>query len=188
MIVDLLTDDDFSFSIDVVDQLQHGQKLVVFEAMASALLCTDVPPVQLTAPIEGAVAVVFQIISERIQEELDSDSSPLIDDDITTLPSWRHLVLAACQETGITEELPLRDSTDFDEWQLLLECLAGRILWDEDWAAADLHLDLAPETASEVKSAMGMDGDYFMAVPRDPLDAEMPALVARLQELTRSSR
>lgn len=188
MIVDLLADDDWSFGIAVVDQLQYGQKLVVFETMASALLCKDVPIVRLTAPIEGAVAVVFHVISEGLQEELGSDSYELRHRDEESPTGWRQLVLAACQETELADELPSDDSTDLDEWQLLLECLAGRILWDEDWADADRHLDLAPEAALAIKSAMGIDSYYFTTIPRDPLDAEVPQLISRLRVLTSKTR
>lgn len=188
MIVDLLTVDDGSFGITVIDDLQYGQKLVAFESMASALLCKDVPVVPLTAPIEAAVAVVFHVISEGIQDELGTGNPPMCDEDNAALRSWRELVLAASQETGISGELPPADSTDLDEWQVLLECLSGRILWDEDWADGELHLDLPPEAATAVKSAMGIDGDYFTAIPRDPSDAEIPQLVSRLRELTGSAR
>ena len=180
VIVDLLTVDDWSFGIAVIDELQYGQKLVAFEAMASALLCKGVPVVPLTAPIEGAVAVVFHVIGEGIQDELGSDSTPMCDENDATSTSWRELVLAACEETAIYDELPPSDSTDLDEWQSLLGCLAGRILWDEDWADGDIHLDIAPDTAMAVKSAMGIDVDYFTAIPSDPLDAEIPQLISRL--------
>jgi len=188
VIVDLLTVDDWGFGIAVIDELQYCQKLVAFEEMASALLYKDVPVVPLTASIEGAVAVVFHIIGEGIQDELSSDSTPISDENDATSTSWRELVLAACEETAISDGLPPGDSTDLDEWRLLLDCLAGRILWDEDWADGDLHLDLAPEAATAVKSAMGIDGDYFTAIPRDPLDAEIPKLISRLRELTGSVR
>lgn len=188
MVVDLLADGDWSFGIPVVDQLQYGQKLVVFDAMASALLCKDKPRIQLTAPIEGAVAVVFKVIDECLQEELGVDHDKLRDENEEVTESWRQLVLAACQETCVADELPSCDSTDLDEWQLLLECLTARILWDEDWADADFHLDLAPETASAVKSAMGIDDEYFMVVPYDPQDAEIPKLVSRLRQLTSDAR
>ncbi len=188
LIVDLLTCDNWSFGIAVIDDLQYGQKLVAFESMASALLCKDVPIEPLTAPIEAAVAVVFHVISEGIQDELSGDSASMRDENNAALTSWRELVLAASQETGISDELPPADSTNLDEWQVLLECLSGRILWDEDWADGELHLDLPPEAATVVKSAMGIDGDYFTAVPRDPLDAEIPQLVSRLRGLTGSAR
>ena len=134
------------------------------------------------------MAVVFHVIGEGIQDELGSDCPPMCDENDAASTSWRELVLAACEATGISDELPPADSTDLDEWQLLLECLSGRILWDENWADGELHLDLPPETATAVKSAMGIDGDYFTAIPRDPPDAEIPQLISRLRELTGSAR
>jgi hypothetical protein len=198
MIVDQLSLHNFDYGITVFDQLQHGQKIVILESMASALLCEDVPPVPLTAAIEGAVAVVYRFIRESLRGELGCDGYSVADfedddetdedEDGTPQPSWRQLILAACEETGWDDDLPPSDSTDLDEWESLVKHLADRILWDEDWDYADHYLDLAPEIASTVKSTMGIAADYFVAAPREPLGTELPALISRLQKLTRSIR
>ena len=85
-------------------------------------------------------------------------------------PSWREQAIAAGREVGI-EDLPDPSDQDFDEWDLLIEGLECRLLWDDDWDMAD-HLDAAPEVARRIKRKLGILDDYFVAIPRDPSDAD----------------
>ena len=185
IMVDLLTDEDVEFGVLALDRLQRGQKLVVLEQVAAALLSEATPMPKLSAVIEAAVAAVYRFLEEMICQECDELAAAPLDSE---RPSWRQRALAACRETGLDDELPEAESTDVDEWSLVIAGLADRVLWDTDFEAEDEHLDADPETSRCVKALMGIHEDYFLAVPLDPLEAEIPGLIARLRHWTQAAR
>jgi hypothetical protein len=101
-------------------------------------------------------------------------------------PSWRGLIYAASREAKI-DELPSITEDDPEEWNLLLDCLEDRVLWDNDWAMVE-QLDADPEVSQRVKREMGISDDYFVAVPPDPTDEEAERLLLELRELTADAR
>jgi hypothetical protein len=64
---------------------------------------------------------------------------------------------------------------------------ADAVLWDEDWRDAENHLDADPQANRVVKKLLGIDEDYYVAVPPDPTDEEMAAVEATLRRLTRDT-
>ena len=190
MLVDMLTLDSFSTEIQVLEDLTRNQRIVTYHAAARALLAEDEPPPALTAVIEGAVASVYRQVRDMISLELDvADVDDAVEFDFGELPegpSWRERTIGAGREVGI-EDLPNPDDQDFDDWDLLIECLEGRVLWDDDWDMVD-HLDATPEVARRVKAKLGISDDYFVAIPDDPSDAEAERLLAELIALTRDAR
>ena len=93
----------------------------------------------------------------------------------------------ACRETGIYNDLSDFDEDSSDDWDLLIECLEGRVLWDRDWELEE-QLDIEPVAGRRVKRELGIDNDYFVAVPPDPTDEEAERLLKELRELTREAR
>jgi hypothetical protein len=85
-------------------------------------------------------------------------------------------------------DLPGVSSTDMDDWQLLIEVLSERVLWDRDFEAEDCHLDTDPQASAVVKRLLGIDDDCFVAVSREPEVRETQSLVVRLKELTGLAR
>jgi hypothetical protein len=189
MIVDMLTLDEFPTDIQVLEDLTRNQRIATYHAAARALLVEDEPPPTLTAVIEGAVASVYRQVRDMISMELDAaelDAAEFDFGELPEAPSWRERAIAAGREVGI-EDLPDPDDQDFDDWDLLIECLEGRVLWDDDWEMVD-HLDAAPEVARRIKGELGILDDYFVAIPRDPSDADAERLLAELMTLTRDAR
>jgi hypothetical protein len=92
-------------------------------------------------------------------------------------------VLAACPEREI-EELPDAQSEDLDKWDVLVASLADGVLWDEDWKDSESLLDADPKASGAVKKLLGIDEDYYIAVPPDPTDEEMEGVWATLRKLT----
>lgn len=187
-LVDMVTVDEFSTGIQVLDDLTPNQKIAIYHTVARALLVEDEPPPELTAVVEGAVASVYRQVLDMISLELDVADLDDTDFDFGELPerpSWRERAVAAGREVGI-EELPKPDDTDFDEWDLLIGCLEDHLLWDEDWEMVD-HLDASPEVARRVKDELGILDDYFVAVPNDPSDTETERLLAELVTMTRDA-
>lgn len=181
VIVDSLELDDLLADGPIVEDLTRNQKIATYHLAARALLAEEEPAPALTAVLEAAVANIYSLIRGMISQELDDADAELDEDALAVAPSWRELALAAGRELGL-EELPSLDARDFDDWDLLLTCLEDQVLWDNDWAMMD-HLDAAPDAARRVKRELGITEDYFVAVPRDPSDAEAERLLAELRML-----
>jgi hypothetical protein len=181
-IVDRVRDDEeglWQFDAPPFDDLRPHQKLAVLAQVGVALLRED-QSVPMTALTEAAIAAVYESIRVMVEMEIDQPAA------LEESPTWRQLVLAACREQGI--EAPLGpESEDGDEWDLLIDCLAGRVLWDEDWKDAEHHLDADPAASRMIKDLLGIDPDYYVAVPPDPSHEELDAIWATLRELTRSA-
>ena len=181
MIVDMVRDDReglWQFASPPFDKLQPNQKLAVLAQVGTALLCKDQPMPRLTAALEAAVGAVFEAVRLLVEMEIDQPA------EWRESPSWRELVLAACRERGI-EDLLDAQSEDLDEWDALIGCLADGILWDEDWRDSEGLLDADPKAGQAVKELLGIDEDYYVAVPPDPTDEEMKGVWATLRGLTK---
>jgi len=183
MIVDNLSVGDVPFDAAVFDDLQRNQKIAVLHTVAKALLCDEEPAPELTASIEAAAAMVFRHAADMVAMELNEP------DDTAAGLSWCELVLAACRDAGIEdlpEVLPAADDNS-DAWVLLVDCLEGRVLWDNDWEM-DVFLDADPNVGRRMRRELGISDDYFVAVPPDPTDAQVERLLGELRELTADAR
>ncbi|MGO9108542.1 MAG: hypothetical protein ACLP9L_04850 [Thermoguttaceae bacterium] len=181
MIVDMVCDDAegcLQFSAPPFDKLQPNQKLAVLAEVGSALLQENQPIRRLTAVREAAVGAVYEAIMLIVEMEINQPAEE------RTSPTWRELVLTACQEQGIDELLDPA-SEEIDEWGMLISCLTDAVLWDEDWRDSESLMDVDPKAGRAVKEMLGIDEDYYVAVPPDPTDEEMKAVWTTLRGLTR---
>jgi hypothetical protein len=164
--------------VRVFDRLTVEQKLALLADVADALHDPDVPMMDLTAANEGAVAAVFVVTSTLLREEITENRD-------TTM---RSLLLANANEQesdrSDSTDLPRLKSRKWGDWDLLMECLEGAIFWDNDWAAGDHYLDMPPEEAKTRMEYMGIDPDYFLAIPREPSPTELSAARQKLANLT----
>jgi hypothetical protein len=184
MIVDMVRDDDneelWQFGAPPFDKLQPNQKLAVLAEVGSALLQENQPMPRLTAVLEAAVGAVYETIMLMVEMEIDQPAEE------RESPTWRELVLAACAERGV-EELLDPASEEIDEWDLLICCLTDAVLWDEDWRDSESLLDADPKASQTVKKLLGIDEDYYVAVPPDPTEKEMGRIRATLRKLTQDA-
>lgn len=179
-LVDMVSDDEegmWEFNAPPFDALQPNQKLALLAQVGAALLQEDRPALRLTAILEATVAAVYETV--RVMVELEIDQPP----EWRVSPLWRELVLTACREQGI-EELLDPNSSDLDGWEVLVDSLSDGVLWDEDWLGGEDLLDVDPAASRGVKKLMGIDEDYYVAVPPDPSDKEMEDIWATLRGLT----
>jgi hypothetical protein len=181
MIVDLLADGDVGFGVVPFDQLQRNQKLVVLYASARGLLHPDEPTPKLTAFVESAVATVYEHAIAQVHQEIDDPELAI------ETRHWRRLVLEAAREQIGQEELPDDRCTDKDTWTILLECLAGCVLWDNDYESQE-SLDLPPDKSRQLRAILGMDDDYYTEIPQDPTDDQAKLYVDSLVGLTADAR
>ncbi len=181
MIVDMVREDTegcLEFSAPPFDKLRPNQKLAVLAEVGSALLQENQPMPRLTAVREAAVGAVYEAIMMIVEMEIDQSAEE------RTSPTWRELVLTACQEQGIDEFLdPV--SEEIDEWGMLISCLTDAVLWDEDWRDSESLMDADPKAGQAVKELLGIDEDYYVALPPDPTDEEMKGVWATLRRLTK---
>jgi hypothetical protein len=184
VLVDMVREDyegHQEFGAPPFDKLQPNQKLAVLAEVSIALLQEDRPMPRLTAVREAAVAAVYEAIMIWVEMEIDQAADGL------ESPAWRELILAACRERGI-EELPDADCEDLSEWELLVSALADGVLWDDDWRDSESLLDADPKASRAVKRLLGIDDEYYVAVPPDPSEEEVEGIWATLRDLTRDSR
>jgi hypothetical protein len=184
MIVDLLRTDDFAVDIPVFDDLQRNQKVAILHTIACALLRNDTPAPDLTAVIEGAVASVFEHARTmlRLECELPPDDEYFEDHEST----WRELVLAAARELEL-EKLPSPKNRARREWDFLIECLEGTVLWDNDFEA-EKWPDASPEVSHPLNSILGIPENYYVDIPWDPSDEDAERLLEELHDLTSECR
>jgi hypothetical protein len=165
--------------VGVFDDLQPEQKLALLADVAQALRDPALPAPRHTAANEGAVAAVFAMVRQALEQEV------LFADDKTT-PSHeaRSLLLAAAADAERPPEgLPALAVRDLEEWEWVLEAVQDRILWDADYEMGDVLLDQPPELSRALRSLTGIEPDYFTAVPREPDKAELVAVRRALARL-----
>ena len=184
VLTDFVRDDErgdlCQFGISVFDGLQGAQKLAVLAEVGMSLLCEEEPASTLTAVREATVAVIYELVRDMVQLEVDDLHAA------DGRPTWRELVLGACRQRRVDDDsLPSQECDDLEEWDLLIQCLADGVLWDDDWKGEEVHLDADPKTSRAMKKLFGINEDYYVDIPPDPSDAELEEIINTLHELTR---
>jgi hypothetical protein len=181
MVVDLLAESDMDLGVMPFDELQRNQKLVVLYKSARGLLRPNEPAPKLTAIIESGVEIVYERAKGLVYQEIDDPDS------FAETSFWRRLVLDAVREQVGPDELPNDTDRDKETWTFLVECLAGCVLWDNDFKS-QLSLDLPPEESRQFRALLGMADDYYTDVPPDPPDDQADLYVDALVGLTADAR
>ena len=81
------------------------------------------------------------------------------------------------------DPLPDETCTDVDEWVIIVDCLAERILWDYDFEMARHFLDKQPDEARIMKAEMGIPKDYFSQIAPDPTEEQLVVIRRKLREI-----
>lgn len=165
------------FGIPVFDSVTPRGKLALLAEVGHALLTETEQCPKLTAITDSTVGAIFVTLDEMLEYEIDNEFEL---DDRTF---WRRSILAAIAEVDSEQEIRDADSYDWDEWELLIDVLRGRILRDRDFELEPVFGDADPLTGEGVKSIMGIDEEYFQAVAPDPSDQELESIRRRLQLL-----
>ena len=165
--------DDYELGIRCFDDLTFGQKISVLATIGNGLLREDVPPVELTAVVEGALAAVFKHLEYEIIYDIDEPECPR---------PWRRWVVAALKEVD-AQVISEPACTDTTQWKFQLEQLTDRILWDADYEDGDIYMDHPPEKTEWLKDMAAIRDDYFTAIADDLTDEEAKAQIKELQKL-----
>ena len=178
--------------LSIFDRLTRGQRQAALLTIAQALLRHEAPAPRVTAVLAAAVAATYDALLGLVETEIHGE------DGRTDL---RREVLAAVEEMGYWEQisedplahelppqLPTEWATDMDQWAELVDALRDEILDDCDHALEDGLVDSAPSTAGAMKRMLGIDRDYFVAVPDDPSPPRMQEIHEELIRLVHADR
>ena len=182
MVVDMVRDDHeglWQFGAPPFDNLQPNQKLAVLAQVGTALLREDQPMPRLTAVLEAAVGAVYEAIRLMVEMEIDQPAEVARVADMARTGAGR---LPGTGSRGTSRSRNPKISTNGRSWSVAwrTECF-----WDEDWRDDESLLDADPKASGAVKKLLGIDEDYYVAVPPDPTDEEMEGVWATLRGLTR---
>lgn len=181
--------------VQLFDELAAMQKLAMLAEVGEALLKETPTHPELTSINEAAIAAIYLHIEHSLDYELDLEKS--IDQEILTAEhrshTWRGLLLAAADQIG---RGPLRpgepvltvDCRDRMEWMAIVEMLTDSVLWDLDYEDSESYVDKSQEEAEFLMNVMSIDGNYFRAIPPDPLPTEANSIRLRLRALVGSNR
>ncbi len=181
-------------SVEVVlfDRLTWQQQILLLERVLNALIDPTIPAPPTTALLEATVAAIYAQMVISVQLEIDLIEPE--DDPIDSYDPYngfyvRQQVLDAIKapvdldepEGDPFEEYSLTlECDEIEEWEMVIECLRGRILADEDWQMESIVMDLAPATGEDIKQLMGIRADYFIDIPPDATDEEAEAARLRI--------
>ncbi|MFC1761179.1 hypothetical protein ACFL6U_03765 [Planctomycetota bacterium] len=168
--------EDYRLGVACFDDLTYGQKISVLASVCNGLLRGDVPPVELTAIVEGAIATIFQHLKNEIIFEIDNPEMGI---------GWRKLVAIARHEAG-GSEIPIVTCDDIQEWDIEVDQLADLILWDADYESAHMYVDLPPEQSRWLKDMTRVSDNYFLAIADDLTDEQARVKTKQLQKLCQS--
>ena len=171
-----------SWGIAVLDDLLPSQKLATLALVSEALREEGIPCPEHTAHLEAMIAVVFENVRASVEMEIGLEG----DDAQQALQTfWRRLLLRVWNEVDepTDEPLPDQNCSDVDEWVIIVECLAERILWDYDFEMARHFLDKQPDEARIKKAEMGIPKDYFTRIAPDPTEGQLVAIRRKIREI-----
>lgn len=183
---------DFVSGIGIFDALEGTQKLVLIDQAARYLLSPTDEVLPLNAMSEAVVGVIFEHLRQQVRTEIDMQRFGDEEDFSSDAWSWREQIRQtrlslmdpgdddpyACEDSVP----PLASSTDMSDWDLQIELLADRILWDRDYELADSLLDADPDSAQLHRSSLGISDDYFSAVAPDMLETKVEEMLTGLRQ------
>lgn len=175
-----------NFTIPVFDNLQWQQKLAMLWQVAAPLLTPSTPEPKPSAIRDATVGAVFAQMLNGVQTEIECQqfSAASYDDDANR----RVEVAAALNELMPDDNWPDAECVVVESWELGIDVLQNRVLFDEDWQFDSMTLDIPPDHADELRAGMGIDRDYFCAIPPD-VDERPPEVVwADIFELVTGTR
>jgi hypothetical protein len=163
---------DYHLDIESFDNLTYSQKISILETAGKGLLRKDVPTVNPTGVLEGAIAAIFEHLNNLIAMEINEP-------ELST--NWRELVAAAIEETG-AENIPTTTYNDLEEWIIEVESLVQNILWDVDYYKNYLFIKI-PFDNSIYQNIAELSDNYCPTIDYELTKEEVEAKVDNLIKL-----
>lgn len=191
----------FEFHVELFDSLTPTEQVAVIHQVARHLLVETPDTLELTSLNESAVYAIFRTLAVEIEIEIDTENEPqLEDEDPDWLIYWRSRTLKAFRECFADElddedcasddpESPWRvpqtaHSRNLEQWDLMTESLADRILWDRDFEMASSFLDAPPEKAALMKQMLGIETEYYSDAARDIRPGSVDRTLNEVRKIT----
>jgi hypothetical protein len=196
---------DCQSGIAVYDSLSVSQRLGLLHQVARHLLTPTAVPMELSASVEAAVAAIYVEIRDQVAIEIDLFPDERLSG--SGQPTWRRRVLDAQQQLfGVPEAQwqtepravlsadcqpgcvawPEATCTEIGRWELLIDGLCDAVLWDRDFELAETFMDVDPGVSRQRRRLLGIEDDYFTAVPPDPRPGEVLHLVWMTRQIVRA--
>lgn len=153
--------------VEPFDALESEQQLFLVNQVTGILLNVNSVVPTPAAYLDATVAAVFSWMDSLVSMEIDSEYDTRKAEKHDT--DQRQAVLTALLSDEEEQRNPVgrpdAECSVKETWEEVIQTLRDRVLQDEDWALAESTLDLPPDTAGDLKQNMGIDADYFSAVP-----------------------
>ncbi|QDV67777.1 hypothetical protein Poly24_14810 [Rosistilla carotiformis] len=180
--------------VELYDDQLVCQRIALLNEVCHGLLSPNQAMPELTAELEATVMAIFETVKSHI--ELEIDAGHCFGDSCCDI---RSMVLAAygdnapgsdSESSSIDEDLddiPDPWCDEIDQWDLVVELLADRILWDRDFEMASMIVDEEPEMAEAYKQVLGIDNDYFSMAPPEVNESDAPSCLYNLRAFLNQS-
>jgi len=180
-------DDDHHFGHRAFARLTLEQKAWTVHKVTFGLLDHETPAVPLTAFFDATVAAIFRRLEELVAEEIEM--AKLKREIAPDCYDVRRAILAVHEKDGMNSpdfldgDEPLAAAcADMERWNDAIAFIEEDILWDDDYDMLTIE-DMPPELATEIRTTLGIDDDYFTAIPADPKPAEALTLLCDARNL-----
>ena len=158
------------------DRAPVKDKIACIHEVLTALLDPSAPAPQVTSTLEAAAYFPFALLLQDIQVEIDNEKMEIFNDDEEDLKyHFRKLTWEALEKLELPRmiEVDLAEgfdgqlftdgchSTDFSDWQEILEILEMRFFDDNDWILTSQHPQLLDGMEKGLAYDVGIDRGYF---------------------------
>lgn len=161
--------------VEIFESLSHPQKLLILSQVAEALRERNVPAPPDHPYYDAAVQAVIQIMQGMLHDEMEFGESDDNQQALWQVFDWKEM---KSWEPKSIKKMKRKD------WDSLVRMFEESIV-DGDHELAALVMDQSPEQAAAFKQIMGIDSDYFTAIPPEPDEAMQSKARATLQRLLR---
>ncbi|WP_145119331.1 hypothetical protein [Rosistilla oblonga] len=180
--------------VELYDEQMVYQRIALLNEVCHGLLSPAQAMPELTAELEATVMAIFETVKSQI--ELEIDAGQCFGDSCCDM---RSMVLAAFIDNAPGSEADaanIEDDLDdipdpwcdeIEQWDLVVELLADRILWDRDFEMASMIVDEEPEMAEAYKQVLGIANDYFSMAPPEVNEGDAPACLHKLRSFLNQS-
>lgn len=164
---------------ELFESLSHEQKLWTLAHVAEALHDTSIPAPPEFAYTGAAVQAVIEIIQGMLHNEIEFDEYDDIRSALWQTIDWKEMT---SWKNKCIHEMKMED------WVELVHIYEETILIDGDHELAALIMDRSPKQADGIKKIMGIDSDYYTAIPPEPTSAMLESARATLKRLLLAAR
>ncbi len=180
----------YDTGVEVFDRLAFGQKISVLAVVGNGLLRKDVPCVELTDVMEGAIGAVFEHLINLIDIEIDDPERGY---------DWREKVFAARKETVCQEhpdqangsDMLTSNCGDLEKWIVEVDYLVEGILCDAGYDDDFLYLGYLPADSNSsaaigtglLRQMVGISDNYYCEIVENLKDEDIGKKIRELKEL-----